>query len=385
MVGLHIFAMRRPYDHPGRGGEPILRHEFSPPRGYVDSYNHPPREFRHRDGPPNHYPSRSHGYNYDHGRSISPRGYRGSIPPEESRYYGNRYSSERWRSQNIDYKRMQSNYHPSYDRGKPRYPNERDYPNRNYDYDRRHAYDEHPSKYSSRSRAPDSYYKRPVPVTYKDSTHPCKVFVGNIPLDTTVDELKAVFEKCGELVKCDMRKRFAFIEYHKPESASDALNQLNGYILHGEKIKVKPHSDNSNRYREKVPPPRHKPGYAVTVANIEETTSWQDLKDFGRLAGEVSYASIVIKDGKKYGVIEYLAPESAKNALVELQGKQITNNKLEIIEGSIIGKSSVTGANSECEERSNSRELSTNGKRFRDDEMGKDFDDDAQVVDYKSE
>lgn len=69
--------------------------------------------------------------------------------------------------------------------------------------------------------------------------------------------------------------------------------------------------------------PRRRPvGFRIAVDNISRDTSWQDLKDFGREAGNVSFADID-RDVPGRGVLEYVSRDDADHAVKFLDGKDL--------------------------------------------------------------
>jgi RNA recognition motif-containing protein len=73
-----------------------------------------------------------------------------------------------------------------------------------------------------------------------------KLFVGNLSLDTTGDELRDLFSEVGEVDSCQLisdrdsgrSKGFAFIEMKSVENANSAKEKFNGQELHGKPLKV---------------------------------------------------------------------------------------------------------------------------------------------------
>ena len=55
---------------------------------------------------------------------------------------------------------------------------------------------------------------------------------------------------------------------------------------------------------------------------LPDRTSWQDLKDFARSAGDVNFAKII---GVDVGVVDYYNKEDFDRALQSLDGKELTN------------------------------------------------------------
>ena len=56
--------------------------------------------------------------------------------------------------------------------------------------------------------------------------------------NTKVAELKALFEKYGKLLECDIVKNYGFVHYSSENDAREAIANLNGYVLNGNAIKV---------------------------------------------------------------------------------------------------------------------------------------------------
>ncbi|TFK42455.1 hypothetical protein BDQ12DRAFT_275966 [Crucibulum laeve] len=76
-----------------------------------------------------------------------------------------------------------------------------------------------------------------------------------------------------------------------------------------------------------APRSRRPPGVRLVVTGVSRDTSWQDLKDFGRDAGSVSFADID-RDYPGQGVLEYLSREDAERAVKELGCTSLMVNAL---------------------------------------------------------
>lgn len=68
-------------------------------------------------------------------------------------------------------------------------------------------------------------------------------FVGNLPPDTTSEELQSLFQQSLELpnppiVRIHREKRFGFAEFETPSQATEAANVLNNHYLHDRNIRV---------------------------------------------------------------------------------------------------------------------------------------------------
>lgn len=65
-----------------------------------------------------------------------------------------------------------------------------------------------------------------------------KIFIGNLSSDTTADEVRALFEKYGTVAECDVLKNFGFVHMTDKSSADSAIADLDGYSIHGQKMRV---------------------------------------------------------------------------------------------------------------------------------------------------
>jgi len=78
-----------------------------------------------------------------------------------------------------------------------------------------------------------------------------------------------------------------------------------------------------------APRSRRPPGIRILVTGVSRDTSWQDLKDFGRDAGSVSFADID-RDNPAQGILEYLNREDADRAVKELDGRELRGRPVRV-------------------------------------------------------
>ncbi|KAF3834317.1 hypothetical protein F7725_025521 [Dissostichus mawsoni] len=71
--------------------------------------------------------------------------------------------------------------------------------------------------------------------------------------------------------------------------------------------------------------------YRLIVENLSSRCSWQDLKDYMRQAGEVTYAD-THKGRRNEGVIEFRLYSDMKRALEKLDGTEVNGRKIRLIE-----------------------------------------------------
>ncbi|KAJ2715630.1 hypothetical protein H4R19_001098 [Coemansia spiralis] len=71
---------------------------------------------------------------------------------------------------------------------------------------------------------------------------PTALFIGRVPSAADADELRRVFSKYGEVVRCDVKRgtnlSYGFVEYGSPDHAAEALRECNGMTLLDEQIVV---------------------------------------------------------------------------------------------------------------------------------------------------
>lgn len=73
-----------------------------------------------------------------------------------------------------------------------------------------------------------------------------RLFVGNLPFNSTEDEIRTVFEKHGQVKDCHIvmdyasgrSKGFCFVEMSTREEATTAIEQLNGVDFNGRQLNV---------------------------------------------------------------------------------------------------------------------------------------------------
>merc|ERR1719450_1065831 len=73
---------------------------------------------------------------------------------------------------------------------------------------------------------------------------------------------------------------------------------------------------------DRPPPSRAGTGHRIQISGIKEGTSWQDLKDFARSAGHVTFADIDKRD-PTLGFIEYGSARDAEDAVRKLDGTDL--------------------------------------------------------------
>ncbi|OLL23021.1 Serine/arginine-rich splicing factor 4 [Neolecta irregularis DAH-3] len=173
-----------------------------------------------------------------------------------------------------------------------------------------------------------------------------RVYVGpQLPRETERRDLEKLFEDYGELKDVQLKSGFAFVEFASSRDAENAIKDVHGKKFFGERINVE-FAQVSRRYRDddhdpyRRGPPTREPirsnrptrsGNRVLIDGLSTETSWQDLKDFMREAGQVCFADVPReRDGR--GVIEYAQREDMLKAIETLNGKECKGQVITITE-----------------------------------------------------
>ncbi|KAG6862062.1 hypothetical protein C0995_007192 [Termitomyces sp. Mi166 len=149
-----------------------------------------------------------------------------------------------------------------------------------------------------------------------------RLYLGRLPTDARSEDVNKFFEGYGRIVDCRVM-------------TEDAVHQLNGKSFMGTSIVVefakesRPRRDPYDDRGYGAPRSRRPPGIRLLVTGVSRDTSWQDLKDFGRDAGSVSFADID-RDVPGQGILEYLNRDDADRAVRELDGKELRGRPVRV-------------------------------------------------------
>ncbi|TBU65513.1 hypothetical protein BD310DRAFT_804270 [Dichomitus squalens] len=160
-----------------------------------------------------------------------------------------------------------------------------------------------------------------------------RLYLGKLPPDARSEDVSKFFDGYGRIVDCRVMTGFGFVEFESSRDAEDALQHFNGKSFMGASIVVEFAKETRPRRdpyeAERASRARRPPGFRLIVSGISRDTSWQDLKDFGREAGSVSYADID-RDAPGEGILEYLSREDAERAVKELDGRDLRGQPVRV-------------------------------------------------------
>jgi len=219
-----------------------------------------------------------------------------------------------------------------------------------------------------------------------------RVFVGRLSYDARERDIERFFKGYGRVREILLKHGYGFVEFDDARDADDAIYELNGRELLGERVVLEhargPSSrrggggdgyrDNYGRgggggyggrdggrprYSEKYGPPT-RTDHRLIVENLSSRVSWQDLKDYMRQSGEVTYAD-AHKEQKNVGVIEFASHRDMMNAKDRLDGTEINGRKIKLIEDKPRGRGRSRSRSNSRGRRSYSRSRSRSPRRSR--------------------
>jgi|ERR1719476_1097866 len=201
------------------------------------------------------------------------------------------------------------------------------------------------------------------------------VFVGNLSRRARRDDLYDLFRDIGKVVEVDIKTGFAFVEMEDLRDAEDAVKELNGSKIEGERISLEMSKGCRDKYRDfartgrvryrsyskSVSPSRrrfrsrsrggrsrsrsrsrdrggrgggrdrpYRTKHSLTVGNLSSRCSWSELKDIFRKCGKVTYTDAHQRIGEGRGEVCFDSPEDLKHALKEMDGFEINGRKITV-------------------------------------------------------
>ena len=157
-----------------------------------------------------------------------------------------------------------------------------------------------------------------------------------------------LFYKYGRIThikipRCNHPPAFAFVEFEDKRDAEDAQYYRDGYEFDGKRLRVEISKGSSGgggrgggrfgddrggggRGRGSFERPR-RTDFCVIVRNLPPRASWQDLKDFFRRSGKVTYANAFVdsKTGEQIGEVDFEYLTDAENACDDCDGVDFEN------------------------------------------------------------
>lgn len=178
------------------------------------------------------------------------------------------------------------------------------------------------------------------------------VYVGGVSAECRERDIESFFNGFGHIKQVNIKKGFAFCVFDDERDAEDAVRELNGRRLMGERVKLefaKGERRGSDRDRYEA---GGSTGYKVLVEGMSSRTAWQDLKDYMKKAGEVLYCK-AHHERTGEGVVEFFKKADMEWALDRLDGTELDGRRISVIEAP--GRARTRSRSSRSRSRSRSR------------------------------
>lgn len=205
-----------------------------------------------------------------------------------------------------------------------------------------------------------------------------KLFIGHLSPDVRPRDLERFFKDHGfskTIQEVVVKAGYGFVIFDDRRDADDAIYELNGKELLGTRIQVeyaKPtgrfddrgggggrygggsryddrgssRHDRDDRGRGGYGRP-YNTEYRLIIENLSTRCSWQDIKDYFRQAGEVTFAKCH-RERMGEGVVEFASHKDMKNAIRKLDDTELFGKRIKLV-------STYRGGNSRSRSRTRSR------------------------------
>ncbi|KAG7465258.1 hypothetical protein MATL_G00174410 [Megalops atlanticus] len=154
-----------------------------------------------------------------------------------------------------------------------------------------------------------------------DKSNTVKLFVGNLALDTSQEELSAIFEPYGTVASCSVLRQFAFVHLQGEGAAQRAIKELNGREFRGRNLVVE-----ESRGR-----PLH--STKVFVGNLSGMCTTEDLQELFQTFGKVLECDKVKarrSSSAGYAFVHMENKEDALQAIEALHGTSFKGRPLSV-------------------------------------------------------
>jgi len=172
------------------------------------------------------------------------------------------------------------------------------------------------------------------------------VYVKNIDLNVTEDELMELFSKHGPITSLAISsdengksKGFGFINFENHESAKSAVDNLNDYELKEKRLYVGRAQKKNEREEElrklyeqaRLEKLQKYQGVNLYVKNLEDDVDDERLKQEFSVYGVITSAKVMRDDkgnSKGFGFVCFTTPDEATKAITEMNGRMLGNKPI---------------------------------------------------------
>jgi len=197
----------------------------------------------------------------------------------------------------------------------------------------------------------------------------CRVFLGNLPGDVRISDIEKFFKDFGRVRNVLIKNgKYAFAEFDDYRDADDAVYDLNGRVLMGERITVE-HAKGPRRVKDDRRAPwvnkygaPQRTNYRLKIENLSSRCSWQDVKDLLRKGGEVTFVE-AHTDRRNEGLVELATREDLERVYKRYDGHDLNGRRIKLIKEKNYSKSRSRSRSRSS--RSRKRTRSPSRKRTR--------------------
>lgn len=176
-----------------------------------------------------------------------------------------------------------------------------------------------------------------------------RLYVGNIPWSTTVEELRGIFSQCGGISLVDIptgrqgRSRgYGIVEYSNVQEAQVAITQLDGHALGDRNISVR-----EDKAPTKSAPSKSGGGGGNRGSTLGDTPAAEGCRCYvGNLAWETTEESLIAHctgigpviqsevarqpggRSKGWGLVDYGTPAEAEAAIAQLHNSELQGRSI---------------------------------------------------------
>ncbi|KAM7282702.1 serine/arginine-rich splicing factor 6 isoform X1 [Ixodes scapularis] len=167
-----------------------------------------------------------------------------------------------------------------------------------------------------------------------------RVYIGHLSYRVRERDLEKFFRGFGKIREVLLKNGFGFVEFDDDRDADDAVYELNGRELDGERVVVELAHGTARRApaaRSYMDTPVNRYGpptrtdYRVIIENLSSRISWQDLKDRMRQVGDVTYAD-AHRRKRNEGVVEFASYSDMRRAIDKLDNTELNGRRIRVIE-----------------------------------------------------
>lgn len=172
------------------------------------------------------------------------------------------------------------------------------------------------------------------------------IYAKNLDLSTKSDDIRKLFSRFGQINSCVIMsdadgksKGFGFINFEKPESAKQAVEEMNGQMVDGKVIYVGRAQKKSEREAElkakfeqlKMERMAKEAGVNLYIKNLDDSYDDEKLRAEFVAFGNITSAKVMRDDkgtSKGFGFVCFTTPEEATKAITDMNGKMLANKPI---------------------------------------------------------